>query len=107
MNEWSDLLGVLAVLAFMAGLGAVTTRALILRMRQIPPPEKHGKAYLLAALTVLYIVLVGSGAPSVLNVLSNGLDDIPPPGTFRTAVLAAIMWTLHALLLKLARGRLK
>lgn len=107
MIEWTDLLGVLAVVVYMMGVGAVTTRALMLRMRQIPPPKRHGTAYLLAALTAVYLLIVASGAPGVLSVLSNGLDDIPLTATARTGVLAGIMWTLHTLLYRLARGRLR
>lgn len=107
MNELTDLLGVLAIVAFMAGLGAVTVRALLLRLRQVPPPQRHGMAYLLAGLTVLYLLIVAAGVPSVLLVLGNNLDDIPLTSTLRTAVLAGIMWTLHTLLLRLARGRLQ
>lgn len=105
--EYQDLLGVVATVAFLSGLGAVTTRALILRLRQVPPPERHGTAYLLAALTVLYMGFAGLGAPSALAVLTNDVADLPLASSLRTAVLAAIMWTLHVLLLRLARGRLQ
>lgn len=105
--EYHDLLGVLASVAFLAGLGAVSTRTLMLRLRQVPPPKRHGTAYLLAALTVLYVAVAALGAPSVLTVLTNDVADLPLASTLRTAVLAAIMWTLHTLLLRLARGRLQ
>lgn len=101
--EFMDLFGVLAVVAFLAGLGAVSVRAMLLRRQQRGMNGVTGP--LLVALTALYIILVAFDATSVVAVLTNQVDDIPPASTFRTALIAAIMWLLHAVLLRLAYGR--
>ncbi len=102
--EFMDLLGVLAVVAFLAGLGAVSVRAMLLRRQQLAG-SSGVTGPLLVALTALYIILVAFDATSVVAVLTNRVDDIPPASTFRTALIAGIMWLLHAVLLRLAYGR--
>lgn len=101
--ELFDLLGVLAVAAYLAGMGAVTLRALILRRQQ-----RMGwsvTAVLLCCVACTYILLVLADAPSVLTVLSNRVDDIPPASTARTGLFALWTWVLHAVMLRLAYGR--
>lgn len=107
MMELSDFLGVLAVALYLAGVGAVTVRALMLRARQRPEQGRGGFAFLLVLVGGLYILFVAADAPSVLSILGNQVDDIPPASTARTALIAAWLWLLHTLLYRLARGRLK
>lgn len=101
--EFADLLGVLAVAAYLAGVGAVTVRVLLLRRAQ-----RAGRGVITPALLLLALAYIGAvllDAPGVLAVLSNGVDDIPPASTGRTGLFAAWVWVLHAALLRLAYGR--
>ena len=109
----SDLLGVLSVVAYLAGIGAVTVRAVMLRQRQRQEEERVGSATrapgvaLLFAVTAgMYVLLLAMDAPTVWAVLSNRVTDIPPASTARAALFAVWIWTLHTLLYRLARGRL-
>ncbi|MBZ9753515.1 hypothetical protein K7W42_22035 [Deinococcus sp. HMF7604] len=99
----SDLLGVLAVLTYLAGVGAVTVRAVMLRKQQ---GGGLTLSLVLALVALAYVGLLLSDAPSVLSVLRNDVEDIPPASSFRTGLFAAYAWILHALLFRLARGRL-
>lgn len=101
--ELTDLLGVLAVAAYLAGMGAVTVRVLLLRRAQ-----RTGRGVIALALLLLALAYIGAvllDAPGVLAALSNGVDDIPPASTGRTGLFAAWVWVLHAALLRLAHGR--
>ena len=103
MPETSDFLALMAVAIYLAGVGAITTRALILRRRQ---GDGLGLAsFMLIMLTVAYIGVILLDAPSVLNILSNHVDDIPPTSTVRMAIFAAWTWVVHWVLLRLAYGR--
>lgn len=100
----SDLVGVLAVVIYLAGIGAVTVRTVMLCLRI--SPTGRGLLTLFALAGGLYILLIAIDVPSVVAVLSNDVDDIPPASTLRAAVFGVFTWTLHSLLYRLARGRL-
>ncbi|EYB66923.1 hypothetical protein DEIPH_ctg063orf0002 [Deinococcus phoenicis] len=92
----------LAVAAYLAGIGAVTVQVLTLRRRQ-----RVGRGVVAPLLTVLalaYIVMVALDAASVITVLTNGADDIPPSSALRTGVIAAWIWLLWVALPRLAYG---
>ncbi len=101
--ELTDLLGVLSVAAFLAGLGAVSVRTLLLLRQQYGNWGVLGPALL--GLTAFYIVWVALDAQSVVAVLTNQVDDIPPQNTLRTTLIAGIEWLVHYALLRLAYGR--
>lgn len=103
-TELNDLLGVIAVAVYLAGIGAVTVRTVMLCLRV--SVTKRGLLTLFALSGLLYIVLIAIDVPSVVAVLSNDVDDIPPASTFRAAVFGVFTWALHTLLFRLARGRL-
>lgn len=107
MNDATDLLGVLATVIYLAGMGAVTVRALLLRRRQHPPEGRSLTAFTLACAAVGYLLFIFADAPSVVSVLTNSADDIPLSSTARALLFGAWMWLLHALLWRLARGRLQ
>lgn len=103
MNELNDVLGVLAVAGYLAGIGACTIRVILLH--RVLWPDRIRPGFWLAVLALAYITFVLFDAVGVISVLSNSLNDIPPSSTARTAVLAAWLWALHAELIRLAKGR--
>ena len=104
--EPMDILGVLAMVAYLAGVGAVTLRMLILRRWQAKGKVRGGVfSAFLFLLGTAYILLVALDASSVVTVLTNGVDDIPPSSTLRTALIAAWMWVVWVQLARLAYGK--
>lgn len=101
--EFSDLLGVLAVVLYLAGIGAITTRALMLRRQQ--GGGRGWVSVLLVLVTLAYIAVVLGDAPSVLTILNNQISDIPPTSALRTGTFGLWTWLVHAVLLHLAYGR--
>lgn len=106
-TEFNDLLGVLSVIAYLAGIGAVTVRTILLcwRLRGADSGIRFLPA-LLGVAGALYIGCIAVDVSSVVAVLSNTVNDIPPSSTFRAAVFGVFTWTLHSLLFRLAKGRL-
>lgn len=98
--EWGDLAGVLSVVAYLAGIGAVTM--LLWRMlRHLG--HSRAVAVALAVVAALYIGAMLTEAPSVVTVLRNGVSDIPPASTGRTSTFAAWVWLLFAALMTIYR----
>ena len=95
-----DLIGLLVVLAYLMGMGAVTVRAWMLAWK-----GQRSLAGLLIVAALLYLGSVLTDAPSVLTVLTNGVDDIPPTSSLRTGLFAVWVWGVHSLLLMLYRRR--
>lgn len=100
--ETVDLLGVLSVVAYLAGVGAVTV--LVWRLLQ-RGPDGRGVAAALCIVALLYIGAAATDAPGVLTVLRNGVDDIPPVSAARTGTFALWTWLLFVALLVVWRRR--
>jgi len=103
--ELNDLFGVLAVVIYLAGIGACTIRVILLHRAMWPGKPRPGMW--LSILAAVYVTFVLFDAVGVVSVLSNSLNDIPPTSTARTAVLGAWLWALHGELIRLAKGSLK
>lgn len=103
----NDLLGVLAVAFYLAGMAAVTVRAVMLRNRQQSDRGRGGVAALFLVTGFVYVLFILLEAPTVMTVLTNRVDDIPPASSLRAFTFGVWLWLLHMLLFRLARGRLK
>lgn len=100
--EWADMLGVLTVAAYLMGMGGITYLVWLTNRRTGAPWRT---AAVLATVFALYLVGVGLDAvPSVTTVLTNGVGDIPPSASGRTALFAVWTWVLYAWMLARYRG---
>lgn len=95
--ELSDMAGVLTVVAYLMGMGAMTGLAWVLTRRA---GEGRAGVVVLTVVFVLYLVGIALDAvPSVVTVLTNGVDDIPPSGSVRTGLFASWMWIVYGVML--------
>lgn len=102
-----DLLAAVALLAFVAGMGGVTYRAVMLLVQLIAPkPHWRERGALLVILALGYLALLALDVPSVLASLRENSSHATPDSVIRTSVFAAWLWTLNTILLMLARGTL-
>lgn len=100
-----DFLALLAVSVYLTGVGAATTRAVLLYRRII---QSQGVSAIEAAFVLSALIFVGLGAadiPGVLATLKNGVADIPTLATIKTFSFGVWVWLLHSLLYILASGR--
>lgn len=100
--EITDFIGILSVVAYLAGIGAVTVMVWRLLQRGT---DGRGLAVALSVVALVYIGAAATDAPGVLTVLRNGVSDIPPLSVGRTGTFALWTWLLFTALLVVYRRR--